>query len=80
MFTTMQTLEKPPRVTREQNTFLKRMRPHINSEIFLKIHEDDAPISYVLKDIGQDYIVVAFAQMERSIPLSKIIYVQIEAK
>lgn len=64
--------------TREQNVLVKKLRQHIDQEIHLKIEQDDSPITYILKEVGKDHIVVHFAQIERIIPLNRILFFQTE--
>jgi hypothetical protein len=75
------TVEKPVRVThKETAAFVRRLRSHLFEEIHLKIEGDDTPITYILKEMGRDYIVVVFAQIERVIPISRIIFFQTEIR
>jgi hypothetical protein len=62
---------------REQKIFLKRLSNYIDHEIHLKVAQDDMPLTYILKDVGKDYIEVAFGHVERIIPIEKILFFQI---
>ena len=43
-------IEKPNRIIhREQNVFMRKLRSQVGKEIHLKIEQDDAPITYILK-------------------------------
>ena len=66
-------------IEKDRNVFLRKLRTLINKEIHLKIEQDDAPIAYTLKEVGKDCIVVHFAQIQRIIPLNRIIFFQVGA-
>ena len=72
-------IEPKKPVKREENLFAKKLKEHINRQVHFKVEQDDSPITYILKDVGKDYVVVVFSEVERIIPLSRIIFFQTEA-
>jgi hypothetical protein len=79
MYPTAVVLEKPERAShRDSGLFIRKLREQIDNEVHIKMDGDDAPITYILKEVGKDCIVVAFAQMERTIPIARLIFFQIE--
>ena len=64
-------------IEKDKNVFLRKLRTNINKEIHLKIEQDDTPTTYLLKEVGKDCIVVHFAQVQRIIPLNRILYFQV---
>jgi len=65
-------------VSLEQNMFIEKLYKHLNKEVQFKIEQDDVPIKYTLKEIGKDYITVHFSEMERVIPIKRILFFQAE--
>ncbi len=72
-------IEPKKPLKREEKVFSRRLKEYINRPVHFKVDGDDSPIAYILKDVGKDYVVVVFSEVERSIPISKIIFFQTEA-
>ena len=78
MFTNLEIdiLKRAPE--KDKNIFLRKLRTQVNKEIHLKIEQDDMPRTYLLKEVGKDCIVVHFANVQRIIPLNRIVFFQID--
>ena len=66
-------------IRKPTNVLLKKLKNYLSLRVHLKIEQDEGYVSYVLKEVGRDYIVVAFGENERIVPIDKIIFMQVES-
>jgi hypothetical protein len=64
-------------IARKTDALLKRLKFFLNKEIHIKLDQDENPVSYTLKEIGKDVLVVDYGESQRVIPINRIIFVQI---
>lgn len=64
-------------VMNSSNDFGKRLKRYLNTELHMKVVHDENPALYMLREIGNDHLVVDYGESQRIIPFHKIIFVQI---
>jgi len=64
-------------VVRKTDIFLRKLNSFLNKEVHIKLEADENPVSYILKEMGKDFLVVDYGESQRIIPIDKITFVQI---
>jgi hypothetical protein len=64
-------------VVRTKNVFFERIQIFLNKEIHIKLEQDEDPVLYTLREVGEDFLVVDYGESQRIIHINKIIFIQI---
>jgi len=60
-----------------KNLFIEKIQILLNKEIHIKLEQDEDPLLYTLKEVGEDFLVVDYGESQRIILINKIIFIQI---
>ena len=60
-----------------KNFFIEKIQILLNKEIHIKLEQDEDPLLYTLKEVGEDFLVVDYGESQRIILINKIIFIQI---
>ena len=59
------------------NAFIEKINDFLNTEIHIKIEGDQNAVTYILREIGKDFLLVDYGESQRFIPINKIVFFQI---
>ena len=61
----------------DTNVFIERINAFLNEEVHIKIEGDENAVSYILREVGKDFLLVDYGESQRFIPINKISFFQI---